>query len=557
MSSFRQLFFKKDQQMNISSPVPQQSTAPPKGPLPKYPSNIEPQHPNRQYQEYHTKEHDPKRDSNGMPNGQLYVKVVEARDLLVKNSMSKPYCVVEFEKNEFVTREAVKTTIGTNSDGEMVTSSIWNHDATFDVSRVDGEVTVSIWDRSIKDGEENFLGMMRIRPPHEHAKPVDNWFRLLPRHKNEVVKGALRLKLMYKKIASKPLSASDFELLKVVGKGSFGKVLQVRKKDTNRIYAMKVLNKKDIVERQEIQHTLSERNVLIQAQNPFLVGLKFSFQTPEKLYLVLDYMNGGELFYHLQNETAFSEERAKFYTAELVLALRHLHKYNIVYRDLKPENILLDSNGHVALTDFGLCKENVSFDDTTNTFCGTAEYLAPEVLTGQGYGKAVDWWSLGILFFEMTTGLPPFYSENTNLMYKKILNNKLLFPPGYSELGQSLVRGLLERDPRRRLGGGPSDATEVQKHPFFAGMDWEKLYKKQYKPPFKPKVESETDTSNFDPCFTEEMSVESLSNKQSAPLSDSVQQNFKGFTFTDDERLESVNSLSHSIQSLKLNSRMN
>ena len=379
---------------------------------------------------------------------------------------------------------------------------------------------------------------MRIRPPHEHAKPVDNWFRLLPRHKNEVVKGALRLKLMYKKIASKPLSANDFELLKVLGKGSFGKVLQVRKKDTNRIYAMKVLNKKDIVERQEIQHTLSERNVLIQAQNPFLVGLKFSFQTPEKLYLVLDYMNGGELFYHLQNETAFSEERAKFYTAELVLALRHLHKYNIVYRDLKPENILLDSNGHVALTDFGLCKENVSFDDTTNTFCGTAEYLAPEVLTGQGYGKAVDWWSLGILFFEMTTGLPPFYSENTNLMYKKILHNKLLFPPGYSELGQSLVRGLLERDPRRRLGGGPSDATEVQKHPFFAGMDWEKLYKKQYKPPFKPKVESETDTSNFDPCFTEEMSVESLSNKQSAPLSDSVQQNFKGFTFTDDERLE-------------------
>jgi serine/threonine protein kinase len=561
MSSFRQLFFKKDQQqqMNISSPIPQQSMPPPKGPLPKYPSNIEPQHPNKQYQEYHTKEvtHDPRRDSTGLPNGQLYVKVVEARDLLVKNSQSKPYCVVEFEKNEFVTREAIKTAIGTNSDGEMVSSSIWNHDATFDVSRVDGEVTVSIWDRSIRGGEENFLGMMRIRPPHDHGKPVDNWFRLLPRHKNEVVKGALRLKLMYKKIASKPLSASDFELLKVVGKGSFGKVMQVRKKDTGRIYAMKVLVKKDIVERQEIQHTLSERNVLIQATSPFLVGLKFSFQTPEKLYLVLDYMNGGELFYHLQNETAFSEERAKFYTAELVLALKHLHKYNIVYRDLKPENILLDSNGHVALTDFGLCKENVSFDDTTNTFCGTAEYLAPEVLTGQGYNKAVDWWSLGILFFEMTTGLPPFYSENTNLMYKKILHNKLLFPPGYSELGQSLVRGLLERDPRRRLGGGPSDATEVQKHPFFAGLDWEKLYKKQYKPPFKPKVESEADTSNFDPCFTETLPVDSLPNNQSAPLSDSVQQNFKGFTYTDDEKLDSVSSLSHSIHSLKLNTRLN
>jgi serine/threonine protein kinase len=151
--------------------------------------------------------------------------------------------------------------------------------------------------------------------------------------------------------------------------------LQVRKKDTGRIYAMKVLLKKAIVERREIAHTMSERNVLIRASSPFLVGLKFSFQTPEKLYLVLDYMNGGELFYHLQKETVFSELRARFYVCELILALEHLHKYDIVYRDLKPENILLDSAGHIALTDFGLCKEHVSFNDTTNTFCGTAEYI--------------------------------------------------------------------------------------------------------------------------------------------------------------------------------------
>jgi serine/threonine protein kinase len=223
---------------------------------------------------------------------------------------------------------------------------------------------------------------------------------------------------------------------------------------------MKVLAKKDIVARREIAHTLSERNVLIQATSPFLVGMKFSFQTTDKLYLVLDYMNGGELFYHLQKETAFSEERARFYTAEIALALEHLHRYNIVYRDLKPENVLLDSRGHIALTDFGLCKENVSLDDTTNTFCGTAEYLAPEVLTGQGYGKAVDWWSLGILFFgnlfsyiylslliliiyiEMTTGLPPFYSENTHVMYKKILNHAITFPPGFSEPAKDLVHGV-------------------------------------------------------------------------------------------------------------------
>ncbi|KAJ3411148.1 hypothetical protein HDV05_002662 [Chytridiales sp. JEL 0842] len=486
--------------------------------------------------------------------GRLWIKVVEARNLLSRGPISKPYCVVEFEKNEFVTREAVSFDVngGSNAgsaamdidndpDKQGGLSPIWKHEATFDVARPDGEVTISIWDRAGTVGSEGeaFLGMMKIRPPRINGKMHDNWFRLLPRQWKEKVRGDLRIQLMYQTVEARPLGASDFELLKVVGKGSFGKVLQVRKKDTGRIYAMKVLVKKDIVERQEVAHTLSERNVLIQASSPFLVGLKFSFQTAEKLYLVLDYMNGGELFYHLQKETAFSEARAKFYTCELISALEHLHKYNIVYRDLKPENILLDSNGHIALTDFGLCKENLSFDETTNTFCGTAEYLAPEVLTGQGYGKAVDWWSLGILFYEMTTGLPPFYSENVNLMYKKILHNELLFPPGFSEKAQSLVRGLLDRDPKRRLGGGPNDAEDIKRHAYFADVDWEKLLKKQVKPPFKPKVESETDTSNFDPTFTESIPVDSLPT-HSAPLSETIQQNFKGFTFTREEAIHTV-----------------
>lgn len=503
---------------------------------------------------------------------QLWIKVVEARNLdtAARKSSSKPYCVVEFEKNEFVTKEAEPESLASlqctendhtiihaaQSDSDTNNASrgfcpVWKHEATFDVSRPDGEVTITIWDRAgdqNQDQSEVFLGMMKIRPPRINGKVHDNWFRLLPRQWKEKVKGDLRIQLMYKSVEAKPLSAADFDLLKVVGKGSFGKVLQVRKRDTSRIYAMKVLTKKDIVERREVAHTLSERNVLIQASSPFLVGLKFSFQTAEKLYLVLDYMNGGELFYHLQKETAFSEERAKFYTCELVCALQHLHTYNIVYRDLKPENILLDSNGHIALTDFGLCKENLSFNETTNTFCGTAEYLAPEVLTGNGYGKAVDWWSLGILFYEMTTGLPPFYSENVNLMYKKILHNQLVFPAGFSEKAQSLVTGLLDRDPRTRLGAGPTDALEIRNHPYFSNVDWEKLLKKQVKPPFKPKVESETDTSNFDPVFTDAMPVDSLPNS-SAPLSETIQQNFIGFTFTRDD----TSHLAESMNSFKLN----
>ncbi|TPX34792.1 hypothetical protein SeMB42_g07263 [Synchytrium endobioticum] len=519
-----------------------------------------------------------------VPNkGRVWVKVVEARGLLVHHPDSRPYCVVEFEKNEFVTREPLSTAPRVPANGsssvqelpllghpqvrpvssddslkihlatpppearngrhpaveaarrDILIDPLWSHEATFDVARPDEELTITIWDRggaTPAEGEQ-FLGQLKICPPRLSGKLIDDWFRITPRQWKENVRGDIRIQLMYRTVPIKPLTADDFELLKVVGKGSFGKVLQVRKKDTQRIYAMKVLVKKDIIERREIAHTLSERNVLIRASSPFLVGLKFSFQTPEKLYLVLDYMNGGELFYHLQKETAFSEERAKFYTAELTSALQHLHKYNIVYRDLKPENILLDSNGHIALTDFGLCKENLSFNDTTNTFCGTAEYLAPEVLTGQGYGKAVDWWSLGILFYEMTTGLPPFYSENTNLMYKKILQCHLLFPPGFSDRAQLFVRGLLVRDPRRRLGGGPADAAEVMRHVFFADIQWEKMLRKQIRPPFKPKVASEVDTSNFDPVFTDALPVDSMPSSASAPLSNTQQDHFRGFTYTD------------------------
>jgi len=480
--------------------------------------------------------------------GRIYVRVVEAYGIPLQSIDSKPYCVVEIEKNEFITREAVKSELNTIDNGTHKNTIpiptfnlLWNHDAAFDVLGTDNEITVSMYDRSSSQ-LEIFLGIVKIRLPPINKKLIDTWFKLMPRQANEEIYGEVRLQLMYCKIENRALSSEDFELLKVIGKGSLGKVLQVRKKDTNRIYAMKVLNKKELVKQQEVEHILSERNVLIKNTSPFLVSLKFSFQTPEKLYLILDYVNGGELFYHLQKVTSFNEERAKFYTAELILALGHLHKYNIIYRDLKPENVLLDGTGHIALTDFGLCKENVSFNETTNTFCGTAEYLAPEVLERKGYGKAVDWWSLGILFYEMTTGLPPFYSENINTMYKKIMQNQISFPSNYSEKAQSLVRGLLEKDPNRRLGGGPDDAEEIKSHPIFSNINWHKLYKKEIKPPFKPKIESETDTSNFDPVFTNSAPTDSLPNNSPAPLSDTLQQNFEGFTYTNEMSTVSVSS---------------
>jgi tRNA A-37 threonylcarbamoyl transferase component Bud32 len=222
------------------------------------------------------------------------------------------------------------------------------------------------------------------------------------------------------------LSVSDFDLLKVVGKGAFGKVMLVRKranKGAGQIYAMKVLKKSVISAKGQVEHTKSERSILCEIRHPFIVRLRFAFQSDDKLYLVTDYYNGGSLFYHLRKSRAFTEERAKFYAAELLSALDHLHQQHIIYRDLKLENVLMDNVGHIALTDFGLSKQNIDLTGGASTFCGTAEYIAPELLKGQKYGTAVDWWSFGILLFEMMHGRTPFYDKN-----RKVDPRSLPFP---------------------------------------------------------------------------------------------------------------------------------
>ncbi len=276
--------------------------------------------------------------------------------------------------------------------------------------------------------------------------------------------GAIRLGVKFVENRQRSLKIEDFDLLKVVGKGSFGKVMQVVKKDTQRIYALKTIRKQHIISRSEVAHTLAERSVLAQINNPFIVPLKFSFQSPEKLYLVLAFVNGGELFHHLQKEQRFDINRSRFYAAELLCALECLHGFGVIYRDLKPENILVDYVGHIALCDFGLCKLDMKDEDKTNTFCGTPEYLAPELLHGQGYTKAVDWWTLGVLLYEMLTGLPPFYDENTNEMYRKILAEPLHFPGPeiVPPAARDLLTKLLNRDATLRLGS--NGASEIKVH---------------------------------------------------------------------------------------------
>lgn len=333
----------------------------------------------------------------------------------------------------------------------------------------------------------------------------------------------------------------DFQLLKVLGKGGYGKVFQVRKvsgKDSNKIFAMKVLKKATIIRNQkDTAHTKAERNILEAVKSPFICDLQYAFQTGGKLYLILEYLSGGELFMHLEREGIFMEDTAAFYLAEIVVALEHLHRQGIIYRDLKPENILLDSKGHVKLTDFGLCKEAIEGDQKTHTFCGTIEYMAPEILMKTGHGKAVDWWSLGALTFDMLTGGPPFTAENRRRTIDKILKGRLSLPPYLSADAKDLIKRLLKRHVDTRLGAGPGDSEEIKQHMFFRHhiSDWKKVYKRELDPPFKPNITSDEDTSLFDTKFTKMTPVDS----PTADISMSVNP-FEGFTYVAPSVLEQI-----------------
>uniref|UniRef100_A0A673LUW0 non-specific serine/threonine protein kinase n=1 Tax=Sinocyclocheilus rhinocerous TaxID=307959 RepID=A0A673LUW0_9TELE len=289
----------------------------------------------------------------------------------------------------------------------------------------------------------------------------------------------------------------DFEYLKLLGKGTFGKVILVKEKATGKYYAMKILKKEVIVAK--VSTNMRNISVLNLILSPVLsAGLKYSFQTHDRLCFVMEY-----LFFHLSRDRVFSEDRARFYGAEIVSALDYLHsERNVVYRDLKLENLMLDKDGHIKITDFGLCKEGITDGATMKTFCGTPEYLAPEVLEDNDYGRAVDWWGLGVVMYEMMCGRLPFYNQDHERLFELILMEDIRFPRTLAPDAKSLLSGLLKKDPQQRLGGGPDDAKEIMQHKFFTGIVWQDVYEKKLVPPFKPQVSSETDTRYFDEEFT-------------------------------------------------------
>ncbi|XP_078403464.1 ribosomal protein S6 kinase alpha-6 isoform X1 [Cetorhinus maximus] len=333
---------------------------------------------------------------------------------------------------------------------------------------------------------------------------------------------------------------TQFELLKVLGQGSFGKVFLVRKAvgpDAGQLYAMKVLKKATLKVRDRVR-TKMERDILVEVNHPFIVKLHYAFQTEGKLYLILDFLRGGDVFTRLSKEVMFTEEDVKFYLAELALALDHLHSLGIVYRDLKPENILLDEGGHIKLTDFGLSKESVDQEKKAYSFCGTVEYMAPEVVNRRGHTQSADWWSFGVLMFEMLTGTLPFQGKDRNETMNMILKAKLGMPQFLSPEAQGLLRMLFKRNPGNRLGAGPDGVEEIKRHPFFATIDWNKLVRKEIQPPFKPASGKPEDTFCFDPEFTAKTPKDS----PGIPPSANAHQLFRGFSFVATSAVEEVQS---------------
>ncbi|KAG1169309.1 hypothetical protein G6F70_003717 [Rhizopus microsporus] len=329
------------------------------------------------------------------------------------------------------------------------------------------------------------------------------------------------------------VTLNDFNFLYVLGKGNFGKVMLAEDKYDKKLYAVKVLKKRFIIDNDEIESVRSEKRIFLAAnreKHPFLIGLQSCFQTESRVYFVMEYVSGGDLMWHIQREP-FSERRAKFYACEVLLALEYFHTQGIIYRDLKLDNIMLGLDGHIKVADYGLCKENMWYGDTTGTFCGTPEFMAPEILLEQKYGRAVDWWAFGVLVYEMLLGQSPFRGEDEDEIFDAILEDEILYPVNMSRDSVSICQRLLTRDPKKRLGAGPSDAAEIKEHPFFHGVNWEDMLAKRVPPPFCPTINGPLDTSNFDEEFTRERPALTPINN---PLSRVEQQEFQNFSYIAD-----------------------
>ena len=293
---------------------------------------------------------------------------------------------------------------------------------------------------------------------------------------------------------AKKFALSELEIMQTLGTGSFGRVKLARVKATSEFIALKILKKAEILRLKQVDHVISEFNILKGIHHPFLVNLIGYMQDERYLYLGLEFIAGGELFTYLRNIGRLDTNHSRFFAAQIALMFEYLHSSNIIYRDLKPENLLINPDGYLKLTDFGFAK---IVDGRTYTLCGTPEYLAPEILLNKGHGKPVDWWTLGIIIYEMLAGIDPFSDEDPMSIYQKILKGKIKFPRNFDKNGKSIVKHLLVSDLTKRYGNLKNGVNDIKNHRFFAGVDWQRLISKQIEMPYRPPVRSAGDGSNF------------------------------------------------------------
>ena len=293
------------------------------------------------------------------------------------------------------------------------------------------------------------------------------------------------------------IKVKDYEKLKTVGLGSYGRVRLCKNKKTGNIFVMKILKKNDIIKQKQVDHVYSEFNILTMLKHPFIVQLfGYNFEDPKYIYFIMEYIQGGELFTLLRTKGTFPVPQTKFYIAHIITIFEYLHSKNIVYRDLKPENILINKNGYLKLTDFGFAKQLEN--EKTYTLCGTPEYLAPEIILNKGHGKAVDWWTLGILLYEMLVGIDPFSDDDPMKTYQKILKGKINFPKTINKDAKSLIKHLLTQDTSKRFGCLKSGVKDILNHRFFEGFDWKNFVYLSMPAPYLPNIKSDDDTSNFE-----------------------------------------------------------